>query len=169
MSFEATVVPSQVAATILKALLVPLGAGMVVRALLPDVAERLGEPLLQWAGIALGLCTVVLLVGGFRLVIDVGLPSLLAFAVFTLAALATGHVLGGPDPGDRTALAVACASRHVGLALLIAASYRGQRTLELVAGYLVASAIVSLPYLRWRSKVLSSKKGDSPSRLPAIT
>jgi bile acid:Na+ symporter, BASS family len=155
VSFEATVVPSEVAATILKALLMPLGAGMLVRAVLPGFTERFGEPLLQWASVALGLCAVVLLVAGFRLVIDVGIPSLLAFAAFSLAALVAGHVLGGPDPGDRTALAVACASRHVGLALLIAANYRGQRTLELVAGYLVASAIVSLPYLRWRSKVLS--------------
>ena len=103
----------------------------------------------------LGLCAVVLLVAGFHLILDVGLPSLLAFAAFTLAALATGHLLGGPEEANRTALAVACASRHIGLALLIAANYRGQRTMELVAGYVVASAIVSIPYLRWRSKVLA--------------
>jgi predicted Na+-dependent transporter len=158
--FEANIVPSEIAATIVKAFLLPLGAGMLTRAILPGLAERFSDPLLQWAGIALALCTVVLLVFGFHLVVDVGLPSLLAFAAFTVLALATGHVLGGPDEGDRTALAVACASRHIGLALLVAANYRGERALELVAGYLVASAVVSLPYVRWRSKVHS----DRPSR-----
>lgn len=155
--FESNVVPSDIAATIVKAFLLPLGAGMLVRAVMPRLAERVSDPLLQWAGIALALCTVVLLVAGFHLVIDVGLPSLIAFAAFTVLALATGHILGGPDEGERTALAVACASRHIGLALLVAASYRGERALELVAGYLVASAVVSIPYVRWRSKVHSDR------------
>jgi BASS family bile acid:Na+ symporter len=128
---------------------------MLIQVVLPSLAGRLGELLLQVAGIALGLCAVVLLVKGFHLIIGIGLPSLLAFAVFTLAALATEHVFGGPDAEDRTALAVACVSRHLGLALLVASDYRGPRTLELVAGYLIVSAIVSIPYLRWRSKVLS--------------
>lgn len=153
VSFDTAVVPAEIAATILKAFLLPLGLGMLVRAARPDLAERLGEPLLRGASIVLGLCAVVLLVAGFHLILDVGLPSLLAFAAFTVAALAAGHLLGGPEEENRTALAVACASRHVGLALLIAASYRGQRTLALVAGYAVASAIVSIPYLRWRSSV----------------
>lgn len=55
---------------------------------------------------------------------------------------------------------IACANWHIGLALLVAANYRGPRTLELVAGYLFASAIVSIPYLRWRSKVLSESAYD---------
>jgi BASS family bile acid:Na+ symporter len=76
---------------------------------------------------------VVLLVSGFHLIIDVGLPSLLAFVAFALAALAAGHALGGLDEEDRTALAVACISRYSGLALLIAAGYHGPRTLALVA------------------------------------
>ena len=88
---------------------------------------RNDSPMLQGAGVALGLCVVVLLVIGFHLIVDVRLPSLLAFAAFTLAALATGHLLGGPDAGERTALAVACASRHIGLALWVAANYRGPR------------------------------------------
>jgi len=164
VSFDTAVVPAEIAATILKAFLVPLGLGMLVRALRPNLADRFGEPLLQGASIVLGLCAVVLLVAGFHLILDVGLPSLLAFAAFTLAALAAGHLLGGPEEENRTALAVACASRHIGLALLIAANYRGQRTMELVAGYVVSSAIVSIPYLRWRSKVLAHGVEGEPER-----
>jgi predicted Na+-dependent transporter len=97
--FESTVTPSQIGTTVLKAFLLPLGAGMLVRVLSPGVAERLGEPVLRVSSAALAVCAVVLLVAGFHLVIAVGLPSLFAFAAFTLIALGAGHVLGGPDRG----------------------------------------------------------------------
>jgi hypothetical protein len=68
-------------------------------------------------------------------------------------ALAIGHALGGPAPDDRTALAVACASRHIGIAVLVAASLPGPRTAVIIAVYIVASAVVCIPYLRWRRNV----------------
>jgi hypothetical protein len=70
----------------------------------------------------------------------------------TLAALVVGHVLGGPAEEDRTALAIACATRHVGIAMVVAASVPGPRTAVLVAAYLLAAAVVSIPYLRWRRR-----------------
>ena len=73
-------------------------------------------------------------------------------AAFTIAALLTGHLLGGPNPSDRASLAIACASRHIGLALLIAANARGQHALELVVAYLLASAVVTIPYVLWIKK-----------------
>jgi predicted Na+-dependent transporter len=45
-SLEVSVAPSAVAVTLLSAFLLPLGVGMLVRAVLPSVAERIGEPLL---------------------------------------------------------------------------------------------------------------------------
>ena len=153
ISFDtAAVTPERVARIILTSFLLPLGAGMLIRQTAPSLAERFADPLLKVAGIAMSLCALVALVAGFHLILDVGLPSLLAFAAFTLAAIAVGHLLGGPDASDRTSLAVACASRHIGLALLIAANARGPRTLALVAAYLLSAAVVSIPYIRWRMK-----------------
>ncbi len=100
----------------------------------------------------MGLCAVLALAAGFYLVLEVGLPSLIAFAAFTFAALLAGHLLGGPNPSDRTSLAIACSSRHIGLALLIAANTPGQRALALAVAYLLASAVVSIPYLLWIRK-----------------
>lgn len=153
ISFDtAAVTPVRVARLILISFLLPLGAGMLVRQAAPGLAERIGDPLLRVAGIAMGLCAVVVLVAGFHLVFDVGLPTLAAFAAFTLAAIAAGHLLGGPESSNRTSLAVACASRHIGLALLIAANARRQNTLPLVVAYLLAAAAVSIPYIWWRRK-----------------
>jgi hypothetical protein len=100
----------------------------------------------------MALCALAALAVGFRLVLEVGLPSLIAFAAFTLSAIVVGHLLGGPNPSDRISLAIACASRHIGLALLIAASARRQHALALVVAYLLASAVVSIPYVRWITK-----------------
>ena len=152
ISFDTTAVtPARVAQVILTSLLLPLGAGMLIRKAAPGLAERVGDPLLRVAGIVMSLCALLVLVAGFHLVFDVGVPSLVAFAAFTLTAIAAGHSLGGPDASDRRSLAVACASRHIGLALLIAANARRQQTLALVAAYLLASAVVSIPYMWWQS------------------
>ena len=147
-----SVTPTHVAGVILKTFLLPLGMGMLLRWAAPALAERFGEPLLKIAGAAMALCALVALAAGFHLVFEVGLPSLLAFAAFTLAAILVGHLFGGPDPSDRTSLAIACASRHIGLALLIAANARNQHALELVVAYLLASAAVSIPYVLWIRK-----------------
>jgi bile acid:Na+ symporter, BASS family len=69
-----------------------------------------------------------------------------------LLAVAIGHSLGGRHHDDRTALAIACATRHIGIAVVVATTFRGPRTMVLLAAYVVASAVVSLPYLQWRRR-----------------
>lgn len=158
---DATTTPGDVASTIVRAFLLPLAAGMLLRMINPGIADRLSDRLLQLASASLGICAIALLVAAFPKVADVGLPSLLAFGVFTLAALLTGHWLGGPEPAGRTSLAVACATRHLGLALLVAATAQGPNTLGMVAAYLLGSTIVSIPYIMWRRKVLGAGEGDA--------
>ena len=151
--FDTTAItPLQVAGLILKTFLLPLGVGMLFRLAAPALSERVGDPLLKIASAVMALCALAALAVGFRLVFEIGLPSLLAFAAFTLSAIVVGHLLGGPNPSDRISLAIACASRHIGLALLIAANARGQYALALVVAYLLASAVVSIPYVRWIKK-----------------
>ena len=75
-----------------------------------------------------------------------------ALLVMMLVALAIGHILGGPQAENRTALALACATRHIGIAVVVAATFRGPRTLVLLATYVVATALISIPYLRWRRR-----------------
>ena len=49
-----------------------------------------------------------------------GPRALGTMALLALVTLAGGHLLGGPVPEDRTALAVASSMRHPGLAMMIA-------------------------------------------------
>lgn len=48
------------------------------------------------------------------------LLALNVLTLFTFAALATGHLLGGPEEDDRTLLAFAAVSRHPGIAIVVA-------------------------------------------------
>jgi bile acid:Na+ symporter, BASS family len=146
---------SEVARLILASFLVPLGLGMLLRLVAPGVADRISDPLMKIAGAIMALLALVVLAYGLPQLAEIGWRSVAAFALFALAALAAGHALGGPDPGNRTSLAVATASRHIGLALLVAASVKGPHALARVTAYLLGSAIVSVPYLRWRSKAVT--------------
>lgn len=159
--FEVTteVTPAVVAAAIAKAFLLPLAIGMAIRALAPGFSERVADRLLAIAGIVLTVAGLVLLVGGWQLLLAVSWRGMATLVSLLLIALAIGHVLGGPDEDDRTALAISCATRHIGVAVIVAATFRGPKTAVLVAAYIVGSALVSLAYLRWRkSKTATARK-----------
>ena len=144
---EISIEPQRVAWTIFKTFLLPLAAGMLVRRFFPMIADRIGEPVLQITVVALLLGALAIIVNSWDTLLGLGLPTFLAFAGFTLASLAVGHLLGGPE--HHMSLAVACATRHIGLAMLVAAKVRGPKTLAMVAAYLIASTVISIPYIQW--------------------
>lgn len=148
----ASVPATAVAYTIATVFLAPLLAGMVVRRLWPALAERISDPIIGTANII--LLGLILFIGATNFSAIFGAVDPSGFAlivVMTFAALAIGHVLGGPDSNDRTALAVACASRFPALVLLIASlNYPAARPLPVVAAYLLFSNLAAIPYLRWR-------------------
>jgi len=149
---ESAVEPGAVGLVIAKAFLAPLVLGMLLRWPLSRVAERLSDLILKAGGILLLVAGLSLLATHVRLLAEIGWLPLVSLAGLTAVALAIGHALGGPNPDDRTALAVVCGTRHVGIAMLAASAVPGPRTIALVLAYLVASAAVSIPYLRWRRR-----------------
>lgn len=148
---DAQVDPLRLAALIAKAFLAPLLLGMAVRRLLRSVDERVSERLLTGAAIVLAAAAVGLLVLHGHLVVEAGWRPVVGLLSMTLIALAIGHLMGGPDPGDRTALAVSCATRHVGVAVLAASAVPGPKTAAFVLAYVVTAGIASAAYLRWRA------------------
>jgi len=153
---ESSVEPRAVALLVAKAFLGPLALGMLVRRAVGPAAERASEWILKVAGATLLAAGLLLLLAAGRLLLDVGWLPLLALAGMTAIALGIGHALGGPDPDDRTALAVACSTRHVGIAMLAASTTPGPRVVALVLAYVLASAAVSIPYLKWRGRTAGS-------------
>jgi BASS family bile acid:Na+ symporter len=131
--------------------LAPLFAGMVVRHFWPAQAERFSAPIAGAAGIVLLGLAVLIVATQYSAILGVGLSGFAIIVAMTLAALAIGHALGGPDPNDRTALAVTCSSRFPALALLVASlNFPNSKPLPVVVAYLICSGLAAIPYLRWR-------------------
>ncbi len=91
---------------------------------------------------------------------EAGWPGTLTLAILIAALLAIGHWLGGPVGENRTALAVACATRHIGIAVLAATAVPGPRAAVIVIAYILTASAVLIPYLGWRR--LSQASDDQP-------
>jgi len=159
------VAPTAVAGLVAKSFLVPFIAGVVVHALWPAVAARLVEPTTKAAVAVLISCSAIALAFSIGLVIENGLRSFLALAALTFVAILSGHLLGGPKLVDRVSLGVLCATRHVGLVMMIALALVPSRgALAVISAYLVAALLVSTPYVIW-----SRRRLQAITRRDAIT
>jgi BASS family bile acid:Na+ symporter len=156
---EAHVGPGFVAKVVGITVLLPLAAGLAVRVAAPRLAERVAP----WASgtghalLATGLLVVV--IAGWRDIISlVGDGTVLVIAAVVAVGLAAGHWLGGPDPDDRTALAIAASMRHPGVALAIARlNFPEERLVPAaVLLFIVVNVIVTLPYGIWRRRAAES-------------
>jgi BASS family bile acid:Na+ symporter len=155
-----------VARILLTTFLLPLGIGMVARAMLGPVALRLGE----WAGTAgfiVLIATILLMVVAQRTTVFPLLwQSAVVIALFAAGSLLIGHLLGGPDPRESTSLAIATVTRHPGLALLIATTNfpQTQGVLSAVVAFVLGTALAAVPYTAWRKRVLAH---DAPAQVGA--
>lgn len=132
-------------------ILAPILAGMLTKKLAPIFSAKLAGPLAKISLLTLILAVLPVLFVAWPLILSlIGNGSILVFIAFTLVGLAAGHWLGGPAKETRTTLALAAASRHPGMALVIAgANFPAEKKLVLAALllYLIVGAVVSLPYL----------------------
>jgi BASS family bile acid:Na+ symporter len=153
---EFSLAPLAIAKIVSVTVLVPFLVGMIVRRVRPAFAER-ASPLADKIGILLLLVAIVPLIVKLwpAMMSLIGNGTALAIIAFTGLGLALGHMLGGPDSDHRTVLALATATRHPGVALTIAAGNFPDETLVAPALmlYLLISAIVSAPYVRWRQNL----------------
>jgi BASS family bile acid:Na+ symporter len=148
--------PAAVVRLVFLTVLVPMAVGVGVRHVAPGIAERIADPVSRAATVLLVISILpVAFILWPAMVSLVGNGTLLAIGAFTLAGLAAGHLLGGPDPDDCTVLALATAFRHPGVAVAFAnVNFPGEtRVPAAVLLYLIVSTIVSIPYLTWRRRV----------------
>jgi BASS family bile acid:Na+ symporter len=123
------------------------------------LADRAGTALLLLGG-------VVLLVARWRNIWDVTGRGTIVISVLVICfGLLVGHLLGGPDPSRRGALASANVSRHPGVALLLGSSAMPEHAPAVVGAvllYLIASMLVPIPYERWlKRRVAAGNPGGA--------
>ena len=150
-----------VAWMVLTSILAPLLAGIAVRAAAHAVAARIARPAEIFATVLLAVCAVPVVVG----LAETSVPlwtdgTIVSLAGFALAGLIIGHLLGGPDTGNRPVLALATASRHPAIAMAIAHANFPQQRLAgaAVLLYLVFASVLFALYRAWLKR-----RGQAPA------
>jgi BASS family bile acid:Na+ symporter len=144
--------PGAIAPIVLNMTVLPLLAGMVVRATMPKLADRIDKPVALIVKVLLPLAAAVLLGATWRAIwSSVGGGAVIAIVAFVAVGLIVGHVLGGPDRDRSIVLALSTACRHPAIALAAAsANFPEEHIAATILLYLIVSALVVTPYLAWQ-------------------
>jgi BASS family bile acid:Na+ symporter len=154
--------PRSVAVVVGRTFLIPLAAGMVIRHLAPLTVDRIRGPVLLVAGLVLVTVLLSLLGLNFSAVLGAGPRTLGTIALLTFTGLVVGHLLGGPEAGNRVCLALATSTRHVGLSAVIAlTSFRAAHPLPVILAFVVVSMVASMLYAYWRKHQLVARSAES--------
>lgn len=159
---HASIDPLDLARQVFTAQLLPLGLGMLIRSLAPAFAGRI-EPTLSRVASAMLIALVVLAVVDIAQVVARAGPRVaIAIVIVTALAVGVGHLLGGPEPATRTAVAITSAARNPGLALLVAALNRAPPEITAtILAYLLVSAATLIPYVAWRRRAAPPPAPDA--------
>jgi bile acid:Na+ symporter, BASS family len=150
-AFTVGIAPMTVAKLVATSIFIPLAVGLIISAAAPAFGLRASPLVAKIGTIALlaGIVPpVVAMLPAMRMLIGDG--TLAVCAVLCLAALLIGHLLGGPDRGDRTVLALSTAMRHPAMAIALAKANFSHEPLVVPAIllYLLVAVVVRLPYTK---------------------
>lgn len=150
---RASIDPRDVMRQVFIAQLLPLGLGIGLRHFGEAFAARI-ELAVRRAGTVLLIVAVVLVLAElWQPLANAGAPTIAAMVLTTAAALAAGHLLGGPAPTTRTAVAITSAARNPGLALLVATvNAASPEIIATVLAYVLISLLAITPYAVWRHR-----------------
>ena len=133
---------------------IPLALGIGLARLYPNVAPRLGALAERLGSFLILIGAIALLIAhGQKIVGVIGQGTVIVTIVVIAFGLLVGGLLGGPDPGNRRALASATVCRHPAIALLLASGAFPQQEATVIGTvllYLLASLVLPIPSERWR-------------------
>lgn len=149
--------PAKVFLVVVLTVLAPLAIGIFIQRVRAAPVPRLAAILSKVGTALLVVASISFLVMEWPTIRSLfGDGTVVAAIVLSGLGLLVGHLLGGPDPQNRTVLALATASRHPGVAMVagISASVEAPRLVTAaVLLALVASVVVTAPYAAWRKRV----------------
>ena len=157
--------PGAIAQLALKTVLLPLAAGIALRASLPAVADRIAKPFAVVATVLLLVGVLAIAAGALPAALAlVGNGTLLAISAFVVAGLTIGHWLGGPRADERIVLALSTASRHPAIALAVAkVNFPDEPRLgAAILLYLIVATLVGVPYVARQRRRVAQPIGQKP-------
>lgn len=160
---HATTSVGAVAWFVFKSVFIPLLAGVAIATIWRPFAERVAPITTLIAYLLLLLPAVLILFKSGSLMLSlVGDGTVVAINLIVITALVAGHFLGGSKSGHRFALAQAAATRHPGIAALIASGNYAEHS-QVVAAillFLIISILLTALYGRWaNSQITAAQPG----------
>jgi BASS family bile acid:Na+ symporter len=145
-----TVNPWNIARSLILLMLLPLAAGLLLKARYGELASRV-KPMLDWLS-NISLILLVLLITALNIdkVLQVfGTRGILAGALFIALGFGIGWLLGGPDAGTRRVMALGTAQRNIAAAVVVAGqSFSDPKVVVIVIVVAIVGLIVLMPLSR---------------------
>ena len=139
--------PWDIAKSLIVTMLVPLVIGILIKSHSPDVADDWEPVMTKISSVSILVVWVV----GFGLNLSnilsfIGTSGIGAMALLVVGSLVIGLLLGGRDPGVRTAMGLSTATRNGAAALLVATlNFSGTDTLPFLLVGFVLMILILLP------------------------
>jgi BASS family bile acid:Na+ symporter len=170
LSIIRRVSPVMVIAQVGEVTFLPVIIGLLLQRFAPGLTAVIAGPVQKIAGalfiLLLVLIVVILAIApDLRAMLNLGWLPLAVILIMAAAALVIGHLMGGPPRQQRSALAIACVARNIGLALFIAGlcDY-GQQIIPTLLAYLIVGAITALPYSVWNKRQMRATPAPLPGK-----
>ncbi len=145
-----TVDPGRIARSLVLLMLLPLAAGLALKAYYEGIAARVKPPLDWISNISLVLLVLLFSAANIDKVLDVfGTRGILTGLLFVALGFAIGWVLGGPGNDTRRVLALGTAQRNIAAALVVGSqSFSDAKVVVMVIVVAIVGLIILLPLSR---------------------
>jgi predicted Na+-dependent transporter len=162
LGFAAEVSLGSMLWTLSRTIVLPIGAGLVVRGLFPAAADRLAPVLAKAAMIGLLVVVLFVLAALYHTLLNMDAWSYVIIVLVSLTATAIGYFAGPIDPHERIGLAIECGVRHPMVALTIASSnFTPAKAVPVLFPCILTFMLLGMVFLAIRSKV--PQRGSTPS------
>jgi len=149
-----TVDAGKIARSLVVLMMLPLAAGLAVKAWFAAIAARVKPPLDKTSNLSLIALIALLVIANFDKLLDVfGTRGILAGIVFIVAGYAIGHLLGGPGLDTRRVLALGTSQRNIAAALVVAGqNFSDPRVVLMVVVVAIVGLLILMPLSRALSR-----------------
>ena len=148
-----SVMISQVFQQVARVQFFPVILGLLIQKFSPKITSAIGKPLILIANTLFLLLLIILIIPGLRLILQIGILPLVVIVMMVVISLAIGHLLGGAEVDKRSALAIACIARNIGLAMYISyLSKSQQQVMPTLISYVILGALIAIPYSSWSKR-----------------
>jgi BASS family bile acid:Na+ symporter len=149
---------------ILRSVFLPLAIGLTIARFWPEFATK-AAPIARKTGFAILIPLAILFIfTKFHALISlIGDGTVVTISAVVAAGILGGHFLGGKSPGHRAAMAQAAATRHPGIAAIIARrNFDDPQVLMAIVLFVLISVILCMIYARWGRRMLEHEAPAPP-------